>query len=115
MAYLITLEIHKFQVLRNGEHVEVVIYNAAECRKGKHDTSKGFKFHFEGEVFHKLYSGNCNDIHQKFLKKDLNLNLITNKNRSVFLFPDENLLFGLISYVIIFCVFGYTAFRVIKK
>ena len=35
IAYLITLEIHKFQVLRNGEHIEVVIYDAAECRKRK--------------------------------------------------------------------------------
>lgn len=115
IAYLITLEIRKFQLLKNGEQIEVTIYHASECRNGKHDTSKGFKFLFENEVYFKSYNGNCNVIHEKFLKKDLKLNLITNENRSVFLFSDENLFVNLISYIIIFCVFGYTAFRVIKK
>jgi hypothetical protein len=115
IAYLITLGVRKFQVLRNGEYVEVVMYDASRCRNDKHDSPKGFKFFFEEGVFYKRYRGNCNTIYKKFLRKDLRLHLITNKDRSVFLFPDENLFVNLISYIIIFCVFGYTAFRVIKK
>ena len=97
----------KFQLLKNGEQIEVSVFEIpVNCDLGPSKISPYFKFVFEEKIYTKKISKNyCQ------LKKNSKVQLLTNDERSLFVFKDESITSELVALCIMFIVGIYCVLR----
>lgn len=112
IIYLIKIDFDKFKILEKGQKIEVTITDIpVTCKVSNKSLKAYFKFSYK----EKEYSKNLKDKYCSTIKTGDKLNLITNKEETIFLYPDENVNRNLISLTFLFLVLTLCCFIIIRR
>lgn len=101
--------IEEFKVLKDKKEIEVTVTEVPiDC----HSRRKGLKAYFKFEYLGKSYTKNIKGkINCELIKPKVKINLLTNNDNTVFLFPDENIITELASTIIIILIGVFMIFK----
>ncbi len=106
----------KRQISRNGETVEILVMKFPDCAyEGKYDTKPNIRFSLEGETFNKsIKSKYCRLLHRDYFSENIRgIKVLTNKERSLFVFPYEEFTTEMICFILIELIFLFCLLKVI--
>lgn len=107
----------KYSLLKNGEQVKAIVLKFPQCEYINKDYKQFLKFSFEGKTYKKrIKIKHCRLLKEKYYDKGLfKVDLITNNERDFFIFPFENIMIEIISFILIELIFMYCLFRILKR
>ena len=107
----------KYSLLRKGEKVKALVLKFPQCEYINKDYKQFIKFSFDGKTYKKrIKIKHCRFLKRKYLDKGVfKIDLITNKERDCFIFPFENFMIEIISFILIELTFMYCLFRTLKR
>jgi hypothetical protein len=101
---LLPRAIKEFDTQKNGTLTTVTVFSVPiSCDISSKRIKAYFEFYIENKKYSKNFDGHCD------LKPGDRIKLITNNDNTIFLFEDENPIYGIIPVILIF-VFGTICF-----